>query len=283
MQCYVWGRVLVFGGLASTNALPYHVREETDGQVRWGKPRVLSLSSTKSAADVCDFLRDGDKWCPLLLFSLLLSWFFSVSPLFCFPFPWSFILSFWSDGFAPLAFKHSSLFSSLPLHSLLLMCLPLFLFRQISYAQKPWRIRWTQCGTKRSCITASQRLTWPPKHSGRLLSSELLSGQQLALFPRQPSVQFIMQRMKMHASNPPVGCQQPPVLPSWLFQVIHYCNRTMPANCSPCCCCGNCSGVVCPVSLLPPSSPQCSPYGAIEVKHRHLGPKSLTHLCHVRA
>lgn len=50
-----------FGGLAGANALSYHVGEETDGQVKQGKPRVLSLSSTKSAADVCDFLGDRDK------------------------------------------------------------------------------------------------------------------------------------------------------------------------------------------------------------------------------
>lgn len=41
--------------------LSHYIGEETDGQVRRGKPGVLSLSSTKWAADACDFLRDGDK------------------------------------------------------------------------------------------------------------------------------------------------------------------------------------------------------------------------------
>lgn len=50
-----------FGGLAGANVPTYHVGEETDGQVRRGKPCVLSLSSTKYAADVCDILRDRDK------------------------------------------------------------------------------------------------------------------------------------------------------------------------------------------------------------------------------
>lgn len=49
-QCLFWSA-----------GLSHYIGEETDGQVRRGKPGVLSLSSTKWAADACDFLRDGDK------------------------------------------------------------------------------------------------------------------------------------------------------------------------------------------------------------------------------
>lgn len=160
-----------FGGLSGANVLSYNIGEETDGQVKLGKPCVLSLSSTKLAADVCDFLRDRDKWYfPTLFLSPLLSWSFSVSLCFLFMIFYSlFLILIWRVSSLTLKTFLIPLFFlwSFPFHEFLFIFLLLHLLRQTSYAQKPWRIRWTQCGMKRWCIMASQQPTWPPKRSGR--------------------------------------------------------------------------------------------------------------------
>lgn len=202
---------------------------------------------------------------------LSLSWSFSLIPV-C-SLSWSLILplSLWSHKFAPstliilgssfllfvasLSWKVIIPLSFSPFHDFSHFR-SFYSFRQTSYAQKPWRIPWTQCGMKRWYITVSQQPTWPPKHSGRRSALNFSRfGLQLTPFPRRPNDYFAMQRTNIHAANSPVYRQQLSMLPSGHFQVIHYCTQTMPANCSMCRRRGNCSGVGCAVASPAPASP----------------------------
>lgn len=142
-------------------------RRQTD---RWSEGSLVSSHSPLQSRQQMSAISCGTEIndvSPLPFLSRLLSWlFFS---WFFYSFPYSDLTS---SLHSPL--KHWSFlfffFCFIPFHEFLFIFPLFFIFyplRQTSYAQKPWRIRWTQCGTKRWCIMASQQPTWPPKPSGR--------------------------------------------------------------------------------------------------------------------
>lgn len=113
----------------------------------------------------------------------------------------------------------------------LFIFLLLFHLRQTNYAQKPWRIRWTQCGMKRWCIMASQQPTWPPKHSGRC-SALYFTQTAISSIPQTAKRPVCYAEEKIHASSRselPVAIYAS----QWDFP-DHYCIWVTPANCSTC-------------------------------------------------